>query len=270
MSYFKRFGDFCAGFAAFSAILYVFREFMEFTPKETVPLLEKLKLFFSDEPRREYRTYLILIGLLLLSLLISLLLHRFPYLSFATSVPPLLHIMLMYDAGLLYERPMLYFVLGGVHACGCLAECIRRDREDRRRRAAIAADLCGLVGMGLCGYVLRITPTIPDVPYGELNFFERQMYFSAAQADLTLFRRLLILLAVTVALRWLLRDLYYLDAALAVGLFGYTLYHFYAKAFPFFGSMLLMLTAVYALSRVVIMLSCKPKRAYGSDDPSKP
>ena len=270
MTYFKRFTDFCAGFAAFSAGMYLFREFMEYTPKETVPLLEKLKLFLSNEPRKDYNIYVGLVGLLLLSLIVSLALHRFPYVAFAVSVLPMLRIMSMFCADTLYERPMLYFVLGGLHTLGCLAECVRRDREDRYRRSALAADLCGLVGVGVCIRILRAAPTVTDIPYGELSFFEKRMYFSAAEADLSVFRTLCVLLAFSVLLRWLLRDLYYLDAALSLVPFGYTLYHFYAKHIPFHGGMLLMLATLYALARIVIMLSCKPKKAYGSDDPSKP
>ncbi len=270
MTYFKRFTDFCAGFAAFSAGMYLFREFMEYTPKETLSLLEKAKLFLSNEPRKDYAVYVGLVGLLLLSLLVSLALHRFPTVAFAVSVLPMLRIASMFAADTLYERPMLYFVLGGLHTLGCLVECVRRDREDRRRRSALAADLCGLVGIGVCVRILRVAPTVSELPYVELNFFEKRMYFSAAEAELSFFRALCILLAVGVLLRWLLRDLYYLDAAFSLVPLGYTIYHFYAKTIPFHGSMLFALTAVYALARIVIMLSCKPKKAYGSDDPSKP
>ena len=41
MSYFKKFGDFCSGFACFSAIIYLFRQYMMFDAKDA-ELMEKL------------------------------------------------------------------------------------------------------------------------------------------------------------------------------------------------------------------------------------
>ena len=68
MGHVKRFGDFCAAFAAFAAAMFMFRQFMGYDFGEVEGIVEKLKYFFSNEPRREYRYYLTLFLLFALSL----------------------------------------------------------------------------------------------------------------------------------------------------------------------------------------------------------
>ena len=269
MNYFKRFGDFCAGFAAFSAVIYLFREFMAYTTEEELGLLGKLKSFLSFEPRKDYRFFLPLIGLFLLSLIISLLFKKHPYVSFAVSVLPLLRVISMFVSEKLYERPMLYVILGAIHVAACLWECVRLDRARSGRRAALAADLCGLVGLGLCLYTLRQTRVVTEMESVDLSFFERKIYTGLEGADLTVFWVTAALFGVTVLLRWIWRDLYYLDALLSLPLPVYTIYLWEAGKIPFHGSMLCTICVVYALARVAVMLSCKPKlpRATHSEQP---
>ena len=268
MSYFKRFTDFCVGFSLLAALLYLFRQFMAYTPKDDVSLTEKLKLFFSNGPRMSYECYLPLLLLLTLSLVVTLAFHKRPFVCFTVSVLPLLQLLFMYKADRLYERPMTYIVLAAVHSLGCLVECIRRDREDGGRRAALAADGAGLLAIAFGLYILRMIPRIADAAFADLNFFEKKAYFSAENADTSFFWRLAILYAAILLLRWLLRDLYYADAALALIPFGYTLYRWHAGTIPFHGSIFITLAAVYLLARLAVMLSCRPKTAYVRDKQS--
>ena len=46
MGHVKRFGDFCAAFAAFAAAMFMFRQFMGFDFGEVEGIIEKLKYFF--------------------------------------------------------------------------------------------------------------------------------------------------------------------------------------------------------------------------------
>ena len=264
MSYFKRFTDCCAGFALFSALMYLFTQFMAYTPKEEVSSLEKLKLFFSDAPTKDYKYYLPLIGLMALSLLVSLIFHRLPQVTFAVSLLPMLRLVSMYHSEKVYERPMLYFILGGLHIVGCLGECVRRDRIDRHRRSAFAVDLAGLLTAGFCLYLYRVAPTIATGDPYELSFFERKIYYGMADAPVLTFLWVTALLfAVLVLLRWLLRDLYYLDALLAIGPACYLIYLWYADRIPFHGDCIVTLAVIYAVARIIVMISCKPKNAYG-------
>lgn len=259
MNIFKRFGDFCAGFAAFSAIIYLFREFMAYSPEGEVSVLEKLKLFLSFEPRRDYRFYLPMIGLFLLSLAISLLFHKRPYLSFAASVLPMLQVLTLFISEKLYERPMLYLILAIGHMAGCLWECIRLDRTKSGRRAALGVDLCGLVGVGLCLRILREVKLVGEMETVDMSLFQRKILAGLEEADLTVFYVTAALLGGTILVRWLLRDLYYLDALLALPLPVYTIYLWEAGRIPFHGSILSAVCITYALARLVVMLSCKPK-----------
>ena len=261
MSYFKRFADFCAGFALFSAVIYLFRQFMAYTPKEEVSLLEKLKLFFNSGARLDYKEYLPLLLLLLLSFIVSLAFHRLPYVCFAVSVLPLLQLISMYTSDRLYERPMLYVILVGMHSLGCLTECVRRDREDRRRRSALGTDAVALIAIGFCLYVLRLIPKLATMEIVQMSLFERKIFFSLENANTSIFWKLAVIYAAAVLLRWLLRDLYYLDAALAAIPFGYTLYLWHGGRIPFHGSFLVTLAAVYLIARLIVMLSCHPKTA---------
>lgn len=259
MSYIKRFADCCAGFALFSAVLYLFCQFMAYSPREEVSLLEKIKLFFSTEPRLAYYLYIPLIGLLAVSLAVSLMFHRFPAVCFAVSVLPMLRIIFMYASHKLYERPMLYVILAGLHMGGCLAECIRRDKESRGRRGAFACDLCGLLGVGFCCYILWLTPHLSQISPSDMNFFEKTIFYYREDADLTLFKITAILYAVLILIRLLLRDLYYLDAILALIPLGYTIYLWHGQYIPFHGSVLITLAVIYFSARLAVMLTCPPK-----------
>ena len=57
----KRFTDVFAGFAAFSAFFYLFRQFMGKDFGEVEGMVEKIKVFFSPQMRRDYYAYMILI-----------------------------------------------------------------------------------------------------------------------------------------------------------------------------------------------------------------
>lgn len=262
MGYFKKFTDFCCGFAAFSAIVYLLREFMAYSPKEVESTLEKLKMFLSTSPSKDYRLYPPLIGLMLLSLTVSLTLRKFPSLPFAVSILPLLRIIFMYNDEKLYERPMLYVILCALHCLGCFLACVQRDRADRRRRSAFGADLVGLMLCGFCLYLLRFAPTVSAIDLFELTPFQKPIYFGLEGADLTVFRTIAAAVGATVLLRWLLRDLYYLDALCAVAFSAYGIYLWNSDRIPFHGDILVTFAVIYAAARLIVMLSCKPKSAY--------
>lgn len=261
MGYFKRFGDFCAAFGVFAAVMYIFSQYMAFDFEEIESLTEKLKYFFSNEPRKDYRYYIPLILLLVISFTLSTLLHKYPQFTLAVSVLPMIQIITMLDGDKLYERPMLYVVLSGAHIAGCLFECIRRDREDNARRAAFAVDLLGLCAAGFCVYVLITADGIADLDHGKANIFETQLWMllSYSAPDLGILKYTAVCFGVLVALRLILRDLYYLDALLSLIPLVSLVYLWNSEKIPIFGSVLVTLAFVYAISRFSVMLLCKPK-----------
>ena len=270
MGYFKKFTDFCAGFAAFSALMYLFREFMAYTPKgeEPVGLREKLDRFLSAEPIRDYDFYLPLIALLLLSLILSLLLKKRPYLSFAVSLLPLSYTLLLFTEGHLYERPMLYVILSALHTAGSLIACILEDREDRGRRGALALDLGCLVTAGLCARVLLWSPDQIGEETERIPLFDQILLQASEGADRSVFLAVAIILTASVLLRLLWRDLYFLDAALAILPTAWVLLRFFGGEIPFFGALLSALCALCAIGRITVMLCCKPRQPIPKSNPS--
>lgn len=262
MGYFKKFTDFCAGFALFSALIFLLREFMSFVPRgqEEPPMGERLTLFFSKEPIRDYDFYLPLIALLLLSLTLSLLLKKAPYVSFGVSLLPLTYCMLLFTQDKLYERPMLYLVLLSLHSLGCFVACLLSDREDRGRRGAYAADLACLAVAGLGALTLRRSEKVLSLEWGEASLFDQTMYYPLLEdADLSVFRMVIPIFLVLILLRLLWRDLYFLDAALALPPAVYLIYLWCADGIPVHGALLVSLSVICALARLTVMLVCKPK-----------
>lgn len=152
----KRFTDFFAGFGAFSAFMYLFCEFMEYDFGETEGLIEKVKFFFSGKTKYEFAVYLVLIALFALSCVLSVVLHRFPQFTLAISSLPMIYAVAMSADGKLYRYPMLYIISAIVHMSGCLYECVRRDREDKGRRAALATDILGYTAAAFGLYAIYL------------------------------------------------------------------------------------------------------------------
>ena len=261
MSYVKRFGDFCAAFAAFSAAMYLFCQYMATDFKEIESIVEKLKYFFSNEPRKDYRSYLALLVLILLSFAVSVIFHKLPALTLAVSALPMSMLVTMFDSERVYERPMLFFVLLFVHMAGCLFECVRRDREDIHRRAAIATDLLGVSIIVFCLYVLYISKDIESVDFKTINLIERNLYSAVVyfEADLSWFKYIPVGFGVMIALRLILRDIYYLDAFISLVPLGTMIYLWNTEKIPVFGSTLTVLIFCYTVARITVMLFCKPK-----------
>lgn len=261
MGYVKRFGDFCAAFSAFAAFMYLFRQFMGLDFGEIEGIVEKLKYFLSNEPRKDYRFYLTLFVLFAISFTVSTVFHRLPYLTLAVSALPMLQTVIMFDGNYLYERPMVFVVLSAIHSACCLFECIRRDKEDRGRRSALALDLFGLTVAAFCGYILYISKSIADVDYTKINVIEKTLHASVVyfEADLTWFKYIAIAFCVAAVLRFILRDLYYIDALLSLIPLGACIYLWNSGGIPVFGSALCALSLTYAVGRIAVMLFCKPK-----------
>ena len=261
MGHVKRFGDFCAAFAAFAAAMFMFRQFMGFDFGEVEGIIEKLKYFFSNEPRREYRYYLTLFLFFALSFAVSTAFHKLPFLTLAVTVLPMLQTVIMLDGNYIYERPMVFVVLSVLHSIGCLYECIRRDGEDKGHRAALALDLFGLSIAAFCGYILYASKGIADVEFEHISVIEKTLYSAVVyfEADLTWFKCMAIIFCALALVRLLLRDLYYVDAFLSLIPAAACTYFWFSDKIPVFGSALFALTVAYAMGRIAVMLFCKPR-----------
>lgn len=261
MSCFKRFTDAGAVFAAISALIYTFCEFMGYKFESTLSMTEKVKLFLSDEPERTYRFYLPLVAAFIISFILSVAFHKFPHLTLAVSALPLTLTLTMFSRSMLYERPMLYVILAVAHSVGCLYECIRRDRLEGGRRGAIACDLLAICVSFFLIYVTKISESALPSDALSMNVITSILHGHEGAIDVAVLERLALFLAVCVAVRLIGRDLFYLDAALAGILLVWTVYVWNIGRISILGGVITVLVAVYAISRISVMLLCRPKRA---------
>ncbi len=262
MSYFKRFTDFCAAFAAFVGIIYIFGRFMSYGFKEDIEgTVEKLKFFFSVEGSVDYMPYIMLIGFFIISFAFSCIFHRLPYLTLCVSALPLMYTVTMIAHNKLYDRPALFVFLGVAHMCGCLFECIHLDRADRGRRAAIACDLLSLMAVVFCLYVFYMDKNIDNIEFKEQSFFQHCFYSLRERVDTVLFKRAAICFTILPLIRLLHRDVYFIDAALSLIPCAYFIYLWNTDKIPLFGEVLAVASVALLLGRLSIMLLCSPKRA---------
>ncbi len=265
MSYVKRFTDFCAGFASFSALMFVLIGFLDYdftsvsadVPPET--MIEKLKYFFSFSPKVHYCFFLTLAILFAITTVVSIVFQKLPHLTLAVSILPLIQTVIMFDANMISTRPMLYIILGTAHVCGCLFECIRLDRRDKKRRAAFATDLLAYTIVAFCLYVLLTSGQLSTMEYKDLNIVEFMMYqlVKGKDVSLSIFIYVAICYAVMAIIRAFLKNLYYIDAILSTIPLALIILFWCTDKIPVFGSVLFLVAGVYAVSRIAIALTCK-------------
>ncbi|MBQ9086426.1 MAG: hypothetical protein IJY47_04485 [Clostridia bacterium] len=264
MSTFRKFANACAGFAAFTALMQVFCQFMAYSPGEVESTKEKLKLFFDPENVKNYRVYLTLTALILLSLALTLLFRKQPYLGFAASLPPLVWVWLLFAEGALYERPILFPLLLVIYTAGAVYDCIRLDREDPKRRTWITANLSALAPAALCGWILyqvpKLSESLPENPG-----YTEQLLFNAIthEENFQIFITVALLYLGSVVLSLLCFELYFVDGILSLIPLGYVIYHWYTGDFPVLGSVIAVLAILCAVIRLAAMFSCAPKKKNG-------
>jgi len=128
MSYFKRFTDFCAGFAVFGALLHLIRNFITFMKDEEISTLDKLKEFLSKANADDYRAYATVAVVLGASLVLGIALKKFPFVALTLSAASMAVMIDILQAQRIDERPMFYVILAALHVVGCIFECIMRDK----------------------------------------------------------------------------------------------------------------------------------------------
>ena len=262
MGHVKRVGDCSALFAAGAASMYLLRQFMQYDFTEKAEgFMEKIKFFFSDDMRKNYNFYLMLIALLLLSFIVSTAFHKLPYIPLALSALPVIQVVMMADLGRLYERPMVYTVLSILHFAGCLYECIRRDREDTGRRSAIGTDLLALVIFGFLALTLYLARNPETIDGKQISALELAVHNATAYDTpiLWAFKYGIVAFPLLVAVRLIHSDLYFIDAILSVVPL--------VTAFIYWGNVeksllapaITCLCALYAAARITTMLCCKAR-----------
>ena len=264
MSGFKKFTDVCGFFAAFSATVFSFTQYMAYRPPEEVESTkEKLKLFLSPhETGKDYRSYLLLVLLLLFALCVSALLKKRPALAFPITVIPFLQAFAMMVNRTIYDRPMLYLLLCGLFFLGPLYECIRSDREARTRSAATAIHLLFLEMALLLLYLYRRATALVGTVSEELSPLDQRIYGSILEdTDLSVLYQLAIIYLLAALVCVLLRDLYFLQTIVSLVPAGCIIVLFETEALPFCEKTILLGALLCLLCRVVVTFTCPPKMA---------
>lgn len=261
MSYFKKFGDFCSGFACFAALIWLFSEFMSTKFDEELGLKEKIKDFIDGVGRVNNKLMLTLAIMLALSVLASIVFKRIPFVTPAFSVPPLMLSVDMVRAGQIEDYPMMYILLGGFSVLSGIAECVYMDRRDGGHRAALAGDAVALLAAGSAYFIWKraeIVSAMENVDILELNVFDYEIYVNLGDMDTGILLSVVIAFLVLTAVSLILRDIYFIDAILSVAPLIVTSYMWSAGKITVHPELLVTVSAVYFAVRLIPALSGKP------------
>lgn len=261
MSAFKKFTVGCGALSLLSAAFYVFFQFMAYSSLAgDFSKIAVLKRFFSVANHRDFRPYLCLMALLLISLTVSIALRRYPALCVAVSALPLAYAMVMLDSSRFYERPMLYVALCAVHWIGNLWEYACLARLDDRPGAATGAVPLALLTAALALY-LYLCFRMPQAVLGErINFLEQTLLDALSKgADLAVCLRPTWIYAGLACIGFFLRELPMLQAALSVLPLIDVWVLFGAERLSPYGAALVTLATVYTIFCIVMTLSYSPR-----------
>lgn len=260
MSTFKKFCDFCGGLALLVASLFLFREFMAFSPEGMPPLREKLSLFLDIEAAsRNFRPHLGLIALLALTLLVGLLVRKLPFLGLTVATLPFLQALSMLRDGYLFEHPMLYLLLTALPIVGNLYDALHRDSLDGHHRAFVLANVSSLLVLGFCVLILwRLKVVGNTLDIYEYKRFDQTIFASAAQSDFAFLRQYAIVYAIGIAISLLFCGAYWLDLILASLPLAFALYRQLLGTLGPHSELLLALMILCFVCRLAITVAGTP------------
>ncbi len=220
MSYFKRFGDTCSGISAFMALIYLFRTFMSTkATDEEMGIIERLKLFVSPTAAPDRYFLAILALMLVISALAGCIFARIPYITPLFSLPPLLLTLDMIKSQYIKDYPMLHLLLAIFAFLGGIYECSRMDRVDGKHRAATAANITAVFFSAFLIWLYRVAVRLEGFAGNELedlNIFEREVLALAPDMNMGLLLVFAALSLLLVAISLILRDIYFIDAVMAL------------------------------------------------------
>lgn len=283
MSLFKKFTDFCAGIAAFVGGLFLLQEYMPFKPLELeayknylinknkfsdtdidvesiTEAPSKLKQFFTpDITDPEYRIILILVLTLVCSVLIGVILKRFPSICFATSLFPLIivtYFTTTYNFKNRTPNIQLGLLLAAValHVAGNVAEAILRDREDGRHRLFVTAKISLLFPAAFCLFFTVIAKKVVNISDGKIKemlpIFKDMKIELAEPANLEILKKLGWGFVIIFVICMLLYNVYFVDATLSAIPLGYSIYLLYSGRLSFIPLVFFALCAVCFLTNL--------------------
>lgn len=216
MSYFKKFTDICAGLAAFGASVFLIRKYMSFDPDIGEDAPSKLEQFLSPQAEVNYRPIIMLVILLLGCAIIGRIFKRFPYLCFALSLLPALHVAFMFEKKIFYQQIAFMMIAAALLIIGNIAECAFRDRDDGRHRLWICAKISSLAAALLSVYAIKTSRgTLPEDTAG-IPLIKIDLMTLTDELDVKIISALFCMFAILLIISLLLYNVYFIDAVLAI------------------------------------------------------
>ena len=276
MSYFKKFTDLMGGITCFIATVFLISRYMDFNAlkpeefEEGVRVQSKLEQFLMVEQGKDHRQYIILILFLVLSIAASRLLKRIPAVSFCLSVLPLLQVVSMLHANLLYEYKGLYVLLAALHTAGAFYELVFFDRHDNKKRTFVATTVLGVLSAAACFGVKRLCEfstgfyerfiagklVAEDMRFDrELKLFGINALAKGAEDEQKVIVIIMVLLLVSIAVAIILRGAYFIDVILAALPFGYAIWCWHAGKFTCAPMLVVIPVVVYFFARVTLFVT---------------
>lgn len=277
MSYFKKFTDLLAGIATFITSVFLISRYMEYTPPnpedvidEGLEVKSKLENFLFVQMSTEYRQYIILIALLVLSLVVSRFLKKYPAVSFCISALPLCQVMNMFRNQLIYEYGGLILVLCVLHVVGTFYDAVYLDKTDNKKRTFVAVTLWGVISGAACFVARKLCFFADDyrAQYlaGELledetkldrtlKVFGFRVLTAGPDDEEKVIMTIMVLLLVSVVVSVILRGVYFIDVIAAAIPFVYGIYCWHARKLVCAPMLVLIPLAIYFFARVGLFIT---------------
>lgn len=262
MTYFKKFTDFCSGFAAFTALIYLFRRFMTFKFEDAeIGFVEKIKLFFSHTAQLEHYMLLLLVVAFIVSVICGRIFARLPFIAIVFCIPPLLISVDMVHAGLIKEYPMLYIVLSAVATVGAVTDCVCADRRDGKHRCSHAGNTVSIMFSLFSLYIARkgaeLSLVTDEADVLSLTRFEAEIYSALENTDMRFFYVLAVVYAILALIGFIIYDVYFIDACLALAPTAYLIYQWNAGGLTAHAEVITAFAITVFAVRLIPAISCK-------------
>lgn len=224
MSNFRKFTEFCAGISVFAAIMYVLRQYMGYHFGEVESTKEKLKIFFGAGALKDHRGYILLAALLILAISVSFIFKRFPEISFLFSALPLFCVIYLYDAGKLYERPMLFFCLSIIQISGNIYDSLRSSERGRKYSPVFTSLFASALPLLCCLITLWRKSAAAAIPKSRLYPFDFAIMREPESIDVRIFKKIIIMYGIILLVSLVLRGVHFIDFFLSLFPLAFVIY----------------------------------------------
>ena len=255
MSNFRKFTEFCAGISAFTALMYIFRQYMSYDFGDVEGFREKIKLFFEFSAIQDYRPYILLAALLILAIAISIIFKRLPELSFFFSALPLFYTVYLFDDNKLYEKPMIFICLSIIQVAGNIYDSLKIWREGRKYSPIFTSFAASLLPLLFCLVVLWrnnaiSTGILPEKVYN----FDRMLVLYGEYYDMSLFKTIAVMYGGVLLVSVILRGVHFIDFALSLVPLCFVLYKQAVEALGPHDEIIMVAAILCSITHLCLML----------------